>query len=220
MTSVASHQSRDFVRGLSGVADASEPATCSVTELLKRIRAGERAAAGELFTRYHRHVLKTLVGVLGRDSEISDVLQETFIRALRNVGDLREPDALLGWLSRVATFTARDVIRRRRRRRWLTFAPAESFPASYSETPDETGREAIRRAYTILDKLPDDERIAFSLRFFADMELTEVATACNCSLATIKRRLQRGQERFLELAGEDAVLRDRVVGGTRLRRKR
>ena len=51
-----------------------------------------------------------------------------------------------------------------------------------------------------------DERIAFSLRRLDGMELKEIAHACGCSLATIKRRLARAEKRFLSRAEKHQAL--------------
>jgi RNA polymerase sigma-70 factor (ECF subfamily) len=54
--------------------------------------------------------------------------------------------------------------------------------------------------------LPADERIPFALRFIDGMELTEVARACTVSLATIKRRLSRAEQRFTAFAALEPAL--------------
>ena len=78
---------------------------------------------------------------------------------------------------------------------------------------EPTTREALDHSYAILDTMPADERIAFSLRFIDGMELTEAATACGCSLATIKRRLAKAEKKFLDSARADSVLSGRIEGG-------
>jgi len=76
-------------------------------------------------------------------------------------------------------------------------------------------RDATRRVYRVLDTLPEDERIAFALRFIDDMELTDVAEACDVSLATIKRRLDRAEATFVARARKDVVLSGWLEGGAR-----
>ena len=65
----------------------------------------------------------------------------------------------------------------------------------------------------MLDKLPADERIAFALRFINEMELVEVADACQVSLATAKRRLARARKKFTTMALTYPELADWVLGG-------
>ena len=60
---------------------------------------------------------------------------------------------------------------------------------------DEVG-EAVAAVYAILREMPAEERIPFALRRVDGMALGEVAAACGVSLATIKRRIRRAEERF------------------------
>jgi RNA polymerase sigma-70 factor (ECF subfamily) len=174
--------------------------------LVSGIRRGDPAAATAFFAQYRVLVERTLVRILGFDSELADAVQETFIRALASSQLLRDPQALPSWMIRIAVFTATDLLRHRRRRRWLElFAePQEASGACQNEVcegePDMELRLALRAAHTVLASLPAHERVAFSLRRMEGMELKEVASACGCSLATIKRRLVRAEARFLSRA--------------------
>ena len=76
--------------------------------------------------------------------------------------------------------------------------------------PQGETHEAVRATYRVLDAFPEDERIAFSLRFISEMQLTEVAAACRVSLATIKRRLARAEKRFVEAARNHPALCERL----------
>ena len=76
-------------------------------------------------------------------------------------------------------------------------------------------REALRQTYAVLERMPADERIAFCLRFMEGMELTETAEACGVSLATIKRRLVKAQQKFVAAAGADPLLREWIRRGER-----
>ena len=181
--------------------------------LVAGLRAGELWARLELFDRYAHHVERILGRVLGRDAELADVLHDTFVQAYTSVDSIRDPRAIKAWLSTVAVFTARGVIRRRSLRRWLRFWGPAELPEPEAPAADDATREALARTYAILGRLPVDERIAFTLRFVEGMDLTEVAATCRCSLATIKRRLARAEKRFLEAAKEDPVLGTRVEGG-------
>jgi len=187
--------------------------------LIAGIRRGDPAAATALFNQYRGLVQRTLVRILGFDSELADTVQETFIRALGSTRLLRDPQALPSWLIRISVCTASDLIRRRRRRRWLQFfaEPQDLVDASsklaYEAEPDMEARQALRAAQAVLSSLPTDERIAFSLRRLSGMELTEVAHACGCSLATIKRRLVRAEKHFLARAEKYQALEDYLSDG-------
>jgi RNA polymerase sigma-70 factor (ECF subfamily) len=67
----------------------------------------------------------------------------------------------------------------------------------------------------LLGRLPSDERIAFALRHIEGMELGRLAEACGVSLATIKRRLARAEQRFARAAARDEVLKRWLEEGGR-----
>jgi RNA polymerase sigma-70 factor (ECF subfamily) len=174
--------------------------------LVEGLRRGDAAARKELFERFAPHVERVLVRVLGRDPELADALHDTFVQAFASVTSLRDASALKAWLSMVAVYTARGIIRRRKVRRWLRFWAPEDLPETAAPGPSAEDSWAVARVYALLDRLPADHRIAFSLRYVEGMSLQEVAEACACSLATVKRRLSRAQTSFLEASRTDPVL--------------
>lgn len=187
--------------------------------LIAGIRRGDPAAAAALYDQYRALVERTLVRILGFDSELSDTVQETFIRALASTRLLRDPQALPSWMIRISVCTASDLIRRRRRGRLLFHLFSE--PAEVDEAVDAAAveaeadletRRALSAAQALLNGLPVPERIAFALRKLEGMELKDVAHACGCSLATIKRRLARAEGRFLARAQKQPELKNWLDG--------
>lgn len=167
--------------------------------IVSGLLGGEPWAAAALFDRHGKHVRRVLTRVLGAtDRDAEELVQEVFARAWEGIERLSGPAALGAWLTNIAVFTAREEIRRRRRRRWLSFfAEVPEVEAAWA---DADIREAARSVYRILDRLPADERIPFALRALEGMELTELAAACETSVATVRRRLARAEARFFKLA--------------------
>jgi len=165
-----------------------------------------------LVQRFEPLIERLVAGALGFDPDLADIINDVFVRVFENVHQLKDPAALRGWIASLAVFTARGHIRKRRRWRWIRFFAPEDMPdvAANVATPEQ--HELLRSAYRVLDTLPADERMAFSLRFIAEMDLTEVAAACGVSLATIKRRLSRADAKFRAGAGEHPALQERLAG--------
>ncbi len=153
--------------------------------------------------------------MLGFDRDLADLHHDVFVRAVSSLPRLEDPGALKGWLTMIAVHVARSSIARRRRRSWLWFLPGEELPEVDSGAASGEVRDALRVTYAVLERLPVEERIAFALRFVDGMELTEVAAACETSLATIKRRLARACARFEAEARKEPVLATWLEGGTR-----
>jgi RNA polymerase sigma-70 factor (ECF subfamily) len=189
------------------------PSRVSDAALVAALQAGRMEARKVLFDRHADEVERILYRVLGPDSELVDLMQEVFLAALSSIGQLRDPNALSGWLRGIAVNKARKLILRRRRWRFVrSFAPSE-LPETEALTAGPELSDALRCTYAVLAELPADERVAFCLRFVDGMELTQVAEACGVSLATIKRRLARAQRTFTELAAGHAALAEWVERG-------
>lgn len=188
------------------------------TALVEALRANHPGAKAVFFQRYVERVERIITHVLGFDAELADVLQEAFAGALTSIHRLDDAAALEPWLCSVAANTARKVLRGRARRRWLRRFVSSDEEERYEPAGagvDVEARRALRGVYAVLSQLPADERIAFALRFIDGMELTEVASACRVSLATIKRRLVRAERRFLANARNYPELSQWIGGGTR-----
>lgn len=182
---------------------------------LRGLRQRDPAATAALFDAHQAWVLKILARVLGVDTELRDLLQDVFVRALRGVHTVRDGRVIQQWLRQIAVCTAMDCLRRRRRRRWLKFVAPEELHEPEAVPVNSEARQALGAVYRILDAFPVEERLAFTLRFLAGMELTEVAESAACSLATVKRRLSRAEQRFTERARNEPVLSPWLEQGSR-----
>jgi RNA polymerase sigma-70 factor (ECF subfamily) len=176
------------------------PSVRSDVELVRGLRDRERWAQQMLFDRFVRRVLGP-----ASYSDHADVIHDTFVAAFGSAKSLKDPGALSAWIRSVAAHTALNAIRLRKARSWLRFAAPADLPEPSCRQPVEA-REAHDHTYAILDRMPAVERVAFALRYIEGMELQEVADACGVSLATVKRRIARGERQFVAEAQADPVL--------------
>jgi RNA polymerase sigma-70 factor, ECF subfamily len=174
--------------------------------LVEALRDGARWAPAVLYDRYAAAVERLIVRLLGDGPDVDDVFQEVFIAAFRGIRDLRDPQRLRSWLLRIAVLTARDCLRARQRGRRLVFLEPDHLP-EVEAPPRDDCKEAVRRAYQLLDRMAPTDRIPFVLHLFTNLELSEIADSCGTSLATVKRRIARGERWFNQQAQRDLVLR-------------
>ena len=166
--------------------------------LVAMIRAGHKNAAATFFDRYGKRVERLLMRVLGPDSELEDVLQDVFIDALSAIDQLRDPNKLESWLTRMTVLKARSLIQRRQRWRIIQFRSPTDVP-EIPDVPQNDARALLNEVQRVLLKLSADERVCFTLRYFEEMTLPEIAAATGLSLATVKRKLKRAEERVRRL---------------------
>jgi RNA polymerase sigma-70 factor (ECF subfamily) len=158
-------------------------------------RQGESRALEALYRQHVGAVFGLARRLLGTDEDVDDVTQDTFIAALGNLERLRDPDAFRSWVLRIAVGKVCRVIRKRRLLATLGLRTREAPPdldqLLAPSAPPDTALE-LKRIYDAVVALPTDVRVALLLRRVEGATLEEIAGLTGCSLATVKRRVARG----------------------------
>jgi RNA polymerase sigma-70 factor (ECF subfamily) len=184
--------------GASEPGAATRPVTggreISDAQLVERARRGDRWAEEMLYRRHASHLLGICTRLLRELMDAEDVVQDAFVDAFDQMSSLREPGMFRRWLTGIAVHKAHRRLRRRKLLRALGLWDAK--PELTLETCLAPG--ASPEVYSeivcldhALTQLPDAQRIAWQLRTVEGYRLEEVAELCDCSLATVKRRLSR-----------------------------
>lgn len=141
------------------------------------------------FREHAPYVARVVTRLLGRGDEVQDVVQETFLKALTSMHQLRDPEAARGWLATIAVRVALRSLRVRRVRLFFGLDTVTECEALIGADASPEHALLLRRIYARLDELPAPQRIAWVLRHLEDEPLDRVAKICGCSLATAKRRI-------------------------------
>ncbi len=166
--------------------------------LVARACAGDRSAEESLYRAHVDAVAGLALRLLSSSHDAEDVVQDVFLTALSRLEQLREQAAFRGWLMRI---TVHEVHRRFRRRKLLRALGFDRSPdgddASLARLAaphlSADARAELARIDVVLSRLPARERLAWLLRHVEGHELTEVAAACETSLASIKRWLAHAE---------------------------
>jgi RNA polymerase sigma-70 factor (sigma-E family) len=151
------------------------------------------ASAGHLGELYQRHLLNALrlaYLVTGDRALAEDLVQEAFLRVFGRFGDLRDAGAFEAYLKRTVVNLARKQFRRARVERTYLAREARSRHPEFAE-PDVVTRASLREA---LLRLPDRQRMAIVLRYYADLSERQTAEMLRCRLGTVKSLVSRGME--------------------------
>jgi RNA polymerase sigma-70 factor (ECF subfamily) len=144
-----------------------------------------------LYRRFSPYVAAVAVRLLGRDSELDDLVQDVFLQAMRGISQLRDPDAVKGWLAKV---TVRLAVRRLRKRRLLQALHRSGVHDEYLQlaaagaSPDQ--RALLAKVYQLLDRLPASSRVIWLLRHALGEPLAAVVELSGFSQSTVQRRLR------------------------------
>ncbi len=167
--------------------------------LVTRVAEGERAAFEALYRRHSAFALGLAIRIQGSSNDVEDIVHDAFVRAHAGITGLKDPEAFRAWLGSIVVRLVRTRLRRRRLLSSLGLLSPEpvELDAIASPNADTETRVLLAQVYALLQTLPADDRIAWTLRFIDKHRLEAVAELMSCSLATAKRRIARAQ-RFLE----------------------
>ncbi len=142
-----------------------------------------------------RRVFVQIYRIVRNAADAQDLTQEAFIKALQHQDQLKDEQKAANWLSRIATNTAIDFVRRNGR---ATFCEIEDAPESHSETPEQILLRSEQRDYLEdgLRLLSARERAALMLRDVEGLPAEEVAKRLNCSKATVRSHIANGRTKF------------------------
>lgn len=172
-------------------------------ELVRQVQRGNRRAFDALVVRYQFKLTKLVARYVRDQSEVNDVVQESFIKAYRALPNFRGDSAFYSWLYRIAINTAKNHLSSRDRRppdTDIDFTDAEErIPqASVHEQSSPEGlllRDEVETAvFSAVDKLPDDLRTAIVLRELAGLSYDDIASTVSCPIGTVRSRLYRARE--------------------------
>jgi RNA polymerase sigma factor (sigma-70 family) len=167
--------------------------------LLRRfVRDEDGEAFSILMQRYADMVYSTCRRVLDNDALASDAVQETFFQFIKQAEHIN--GSLAGWLHRVATRRAVDLVRSNvsRRRRERSYAlELDNDSGAWTEVQGQVDEA--------LEELPDTLREVLVLHFLERRSTTQIAAAQGVSQPTISRRVAEALERMRDLLREKGV---------------
>lgn len=162
------------------------------------------ASSGDLFAAYQARIRRYVLSMVHDPDEADDLTQDVFLQAHRRLSSLRDPDAVVSWLYRIATHVCYDryrkVSRQPRPQRFDQNAPsvppadAGDGESSLGQVLERAEMGACVRSY--LDQLADDYRNAILLHDLEGLTNAEIAEMTGASLDAVKIRLHRARRKL------------------------
>jgi RNA polymerase sigma-70 factor (ECF subfamily) len=173
-----------------------QPAAPSDSELMARVRGGDREAFADLADRHKDAVVNYLARLTGDRDRAEDIAQETFLRLWRSASSYVEQGYLRAFLFRIATNLVRSEERREKRFRLL-------LPFLGRRDHDEPAapsglllQELHREVAGALAGLPLRYRVPLVLHEIEGWTYVDIARELGCREGTVKSRIHRGRERL------------------------
>ncbi|MHB8917053.1 MAG: RNA polymerase sigma factor [Desulfocucumaceae bacterium] len=170
--------------------------------LVKRSKNGDLEAFEELVRRYEARVYTVAYRFMGNHADASDLAQDSFIRAYQALPTFRGDASFATWLYRIASNVCRDEIRRQQRHKKVSLDEILSQPGGNPSlaAPEMSPQECLERNETQelvqkqLNALSGEHRLILLMREIQGLSYEEMASALDCTLGTVKSRLNRARQ--------------------------
>ena len=172
-------------------------------EIVKRVQRGDKSAFDLLVIKYQHKLAQLVLPYVHDRDDVLDVVQESFIKAYKALPRFRGDSAFYTWLYRIAINTSKNYLTAQSRR-----PPRSDVDANDAEyydggraMHDNTSPEAILASQQIKDAidqaisgLPEELKVAITLREFEAMSYDEIAEVMDCPVGTVRSRIFRARE--------------------------
>ena len=172
-------------------------------QLIQRLKAGDEQSFKTVVDAYQNIIYNTCLGIVKNDNDAEDLAQEVFVQVYQSIGGFKGDSKLLTWMYRIAISKCLDFERKKKRKKRFGFV--KSIFGDNSElvidAPDfeHPGilldqKENSKILFKTLEKLPDNQRIAFVLNKLDGLSYKEVADIMETTVSTIESLLHRAKK--------------------------
>ncbi len=168
----------------------------SDTDLARAAQAGDATALGLLLERHRAALYAHALQLLGYGGDAHDAVQDTFVVAMRRIGQLREPAQVEGWLHTILRSRCLDRLRGR-----TPVAEPEDLAAPAADEPESIIDDLALRdwVWTAVGRLSEPLRLVTMLRHFSTCSAYEdIAKVCDVPVGTVRSRLSEARRRLAD----------------------
>jgi RNA polymerase sigma-70 factor (ECF subfamily) len=180
-------------------------------ELVLDVKNGDRKAFSELVIRHQRSLLRLTLRFTREQALAEDIVQDSFLKAYQKIHLFEGRASFKSWLYQIALNTAKNRFRERNDGIQVNIDDAQLGvdPGAESGLVQTDIKKRIRLE---IDKLPEKQRIALTLRIFEDLSFKEIALIMNCPYDTAKANYRHALLKLRERLEEDREHQD-ILGG-------
>jgi len=179
-------------------------------ELVRQFQLGAEQSFDQLMQRHQEMVLRVCLRLLHNEADARDAAQEVFIKVYRSLSGYRPQARFTTWLYRIVLNHCANVLRSRRRRRWLMVFADEARRVELQQTKevaDNPGQllernERVAQVRRALAQLPEEQAIAIVLHRYEGLSYQAIADITHSSVQAVESRLHRAKKKLARLLVE------------------
>ena len=179
------------------------------SELILQCKDGNVEAFEQLVIKYQRQIYTVAYRFMGNHEDASDLAQEAFLKAYKSIGRFRGESSLKTWLYHIVSNVCRDELRKRKKGQVFSLdapilteegeIPRQTEDWTYAPDLIYESKEIQLFIQEALNQLSPEYKEVIILREIQGFSYEEIATHLDCSLGTIKSRLNRARKAMRDI---------------------
>ena len=167
-----------------------------IAQLVDKVREGDNAAFEKLYNETNKGAYFVALKITGNEDDALDILQDSYVKALDKLGQLKDSATFVSWFNQIVANTAKNYIcklkpvlfnteeEEQASQDWQTEEDSDFIPEESMDNAES--RKAIMG---IIDSLPEDRRLCVLMHYYDDMGTAQIAKALEISENTVKSHL-------------------------------
>ena len=173
------------------------------TELIAQLKQGDETAFRAIVEQWQDMVYNTILGIVQNETEAEDLAQEVFIKVFEKIGTFKGDSKFSTWLYRIATTTALDHLRSRKRKKRSGFLQSlsgsageekEQIPDFHHPGVSLDNKERAAVLFKAIDELPDNQKAAYTLHKLEGLSYRDVSEVLNTSVSAVESLMSRANQ--------------------------
>jgi RNA polymerase sigma factor (sigma-70 family) len=171
-------------------------------ELVERLKKGEEAAFKVIVDTWRDMVFNTSLGIVQSSEDAEDVAQEVFVQVYESINQFKGDSKFSTWLYRIAVTKSLDHLRKKKRKKRFAFVQS-LFGMNEEEVRHEPdfnhpgvsleNKEKAAVLFRAIDKLPDNQKAAFTLHKLEGLSYQEVAEIMETTVSSVESLMHRAK---------------------------
>jgi len=172
------------------------------TELIEQLKQGDEAAFKTIVELWKDMVYNTILGIVQNETEAEDLAQDVFIKVFEKISTFKGDSKFSTWLYRIATTTALDHLRSKKRKKRFGFLQSlgrgndekESIPDFHHPGVSLDNKERAAVLFKAIDSLPENQKTAYTLHKLEGLSYRDVSEVLNTTVSAVESLMSRANQ--------------------------
>ena len=172
------------------------------TELIEQLKHGDEIAFRTIVAQWQDMVYNTILGIVQNETEAEDLAQDVFIKVFEKIGTFKGDSKFSTWLYRIATTTALDHLRSKKRKKRFGFLQTlgggteekEQIPDFHHPGVSLDNKERAAVLFKAIEALPENQKTAYTLHKLEGLSYRDISEVLSTTVSAVESLMSRANQ--------------------------